>query len=247
MRIFQLIIEKYSTMLLVILQFSFKDFLIGENGLNFLPEVALRCIVMYIILFTSLKVTGKRGIKQLSVFELVIILGLGSAAGDPMFYKEVGIIPVALVFVIIIILYRLTTAAVAISPKLESILEGKPIYVIENGFFCIDNIKKNQLGEDEFLAELRREKVTQLGQVKTAILETDGELSVFFEEDSKVTYGLPTLPKLLNIKVNSLSDGTHYSCKFCGNTILPEKQNTVNCDRYGKIDWVESKNEKRIT
>lgn len=81
------------------------------NGLpvNFLLEVALRCVVMYIVALVVLKMAGRRGVKQLSVFELVIFLTLGSAAGDPLFYKDVGLLPTICVFVFIIALYRFTT------------------------------------------------------------------------------------------------------------------------------------------
>lgn len=48
---------------------------------------------MFTILLLTLKLAGKRGVKQLSIFETVIIIALGSAAGDPMFYEDVGIVP----------------------------------------------------------------------------------------------------------------------------------------------------------
>ena len=71
----------------------------------FLLEVIFRSTVMFTILLLTLKLAGKRGVKQLSIFETVIVIALGSAAGDPMFYEDVGIVPAAIVFLVIIILY----------------------------------------------------------------------------------------------------------------------------------------------
>lgn len=230
-----------------ILQMSMKEILIGENGLGFLPEVILRTVVMYIVLFISLKATGKRGLKQLSVFELILILGLGSASGDPMFYKEVGLVSVILVFLIIISLYRLTTYAMSFSPKIESLLEGDPTYIIEDGLFCIDSINKKQMGQDEFLSELRVEKISQLGQVKVAILETDGRLSVFYQEDDNIGYGMPILPKFLGKTLTNIAETGYYSCKFCGFTKLVEQVGKMSCHRCGNNEWVASSKEKRIT
>ena len=234
-------------LLFTLMQISLKDIFIGENGWGFLPEVMVRSVVMYFVLFISLKATGKRGVKQLSVFELIIILGLGSAAGDPMFYKEVGLLSVMLVFLIIVVLYRLTTLALSLSPKFESLLEGDPIYIIEDGLFCLETINKKQLGEDEFLAELRVEKISQLGQVRIAILETDGNLSVFFKEDDEVSFGLPILPKQLKQNLSELTKPGYYSCKFCGFTKLVEQVGKMNCIRCKRKEWVVSSNEKRIT
>ncbi|MBP3839941.1 MAG: DUF421 domain-containing protein, partial [Chryseobacterium sp.] len=53
---------------------------LGSEEWSFLPEVALRTLIMFIIIITGLRFMGKRGVKQLSVVELVVIIGLGSAA-----------------------------------------------------------------------------------------------------------------------------------------------------------------------
>ena len=54
----------------------------------FLAEVALRAVVMYLLILGALRISGRRGVRQLSLFELTIILGLGSAAGDAMLYHD---------------------------------------------------------------------------------------------------------------------------------------------------------------
>lgn len=73
----------------------------GEDW-SFLPETVLRSLIMFIVILISLRLLGKRGVKQLSIFELVVIIGLGSAAGDPMFYKDVGILPAIIVFSMVV-------------------------------------------------------------------------------------------------------------------------------------------------
>ena len=53
-------------------------------------------------------------------------------------------------------------------------VEGKPIYLVKEGKFAIDNFSKEALGQDEFFAELRLKGVSHLGQVEIAIIETNG-------------------------------------------------------------------------
>ncbi len=55
--------------------FSWKELLLGGESWSFLPETALRTIIMFIIILAGLRILGKRGVKQLSVFELVVIIG----------------------------------------------------------------------------------------------------------------------------------------------------------------------------
>lgn len=89
--------------------FEWNRLLFNELPVVFLLEVIFRSSVMFIILLLTMKLAGKRGVKQLSIFETVIIIALGSAAGDPMFYEDVGIVPAIIVFAVIMILYRAVT------------------------------------------------------------------------------------------------------------------------------------------
>ena len=225
---------------------DFKQILLGSEDWNFLLETVVRTIIMFVIIILGLRLLGKRGVKQLSVFELVVIIGLGSAAGDPMFYKDVGIIPAMVVFTMIISLYTIITYFIGKSKKFENLVEGKPICLINEGVFCIDDFKKESLGEDEFFAELRLKGVSHLGQIEKAIEEISGEISVFYYEDKDIKYGLPIMPGSLDNVIKLIAVKKHYSCKFCGFT---EELNNGkhNCKVCGKDEWVESSNKKRIS
>ncbi len=225
---------------------DFKQILLGSEDWNFLLETVVRTIIMFVIIILGLRLLGKRGVKQLSVFELVVIIGLGSAAGDPMFYKDVGIIPAMVVFTMIISLYSIITYFIGKSKKFEQLVEGQPICLIDEGVFCIDDFKKESLGEDEFFAELRLKGVSHLGQIEKAIEEISGEISVFYYEDKDIKYGLPIMPGSLDNVIKLIAVKKHYSCKFCGFT---EKLDNGkhNCKVCGKDEWVESSNKKRIS
>ncbi|MBK0384384.1 DUF421 domain-containing protein [Pedobacter sp. SD-b] len=215
---------------------------------SFLLEVLFRCVVIYIVLLSILKLSGRRGIKQLSIFELVIILTFGSAAGDPLFYEDVGLIPAICVFIIILGLYRATTYLVSKSKKAERWLEGKPIYLIKDGEFSIDEFSKESMALDEFFAELRLRNISHIGQVDLAILETTGEISIFYLPNDKVKYGLPTLPHLFYERQVKLYANKNYACRFCGKIEKPETETTkCICPRCGKQDWVVAINDKKIS
>ena len=172
-------------LLTTFLNFSWKELFLGTEDWGFLLEIVLRTIIMFLTIIISLRVLGKRGVKQLSIFELVVIIGLGSAAGDPMFYKEVGIVSSMLVFLVIIILYSSITALIGRFKKIENLFEGKAICLIEHGVFSIENFKKENLGSDEFFAELRVKGISHLGQIEFAIEEVSGDINVFFKKKKK--------------------------------------------------------------
>lgn len=217
------------------------EFLFG-NSENAIFAVLLRTFIMFIIILTFLRILGKRGVKQLSVFELVVILGLGSAAGDPMLYKEIGIINALISFSVIVICYKLLTLLVFKFKRIENFLEGQPVYIIKDGKFAIESFKKETVSKDEFFMELRQQGVFHLGQVEYALLEISGEVSVFFYSEKKIRYGLPILPECFSKIVTLLKDQVFYSCTFCGETI---QFNTITeCPRCKKNEWVKSSRRK---
>jgi uncharacterized membrane protein YcaP (DUF421 family) len=226
--------------------FEWNRVLFNELPGIFLLEVIFRSTVMFIILLLTMKLTGKRGVKQLSIFETVIVIALGSAAGDPMFYEDVGIVPAAIVFLVIIILYRGVTWLTGKSKKFEEFIEGKTVCLIKEGKFSLSSFKKETLAQDEFFSELRVNSVEHLGQVKHAFIEPSGEVSVFYYGDKEVGYGLPLLPELFNKKSNIIPNQGVYSCTFCGHT-EEQKAGNAKCKICKKEEWVASINTLRIT
>lgn len=226
--------------------YNWTQLFFGSEDFSFALEVAVRTIIMFVVIILGLRLLGKRGVKQLSVFELVVIIGLGSAAGDPMFYKEVGILFSIVVFAVIIILYEILTYILGKSKKFEQLLEGKPTLLIKNGVFMISNFKKENLGSDEFFAELRVKGVSQLGQIEIAIEETSGEISIFYFDDDHTLYGLPTLLDSLSDPIHRVSSKNYYSCTFCGYTEEKEIGSAGSCHNCGHQNWVKASNKVRI-
>lgn len=202
---------------------------------------------MFLVMLLGLTILGKRGVKQLSIFELVVIIGLGSAAGDPMFYKDVGILPAMVVFTVVISSYVIITNLVGKSKKLEQLLEGKPVCLISEGSFSIENFKKEPLAQDEFFAELRMKSVSHLGQIQQAIVETSGNLSLFFYDDDNVKYGLPIMPDSMDAETVSIDEAGKYACTFCGYTNNLEPSTFIICPVCKKTKWIKASNTLRIS
>ncbi len=218
----------------------------GELPGIFLLEVIFRAAIMFIVLLITLRVAGKRGVKQLSVFETVIIIALGSAAGDPMFYEDVGIIPAVFVFTVVIMLYRFVTYLTGKFEWFEHFIEGKTVCLVQEGKFSFVKFEKESLAHDEFFSELRIKSIEHLGQVKYAFLEPSGELSVFFYPDDEVKYGLPLIPELFNMKSKVIPSEGKYSCARCGNT-RQQQPGTIHCEVCGKEEWVAAIKTLRIS
>ena len=198
---------------------------IYDTTWTFALEIFIRVVVMFSMIILFLRFTGKRGVRQLSIFELTIILSLGSIAGDPMFTEDLPIIQAVIIMSTVIGLYRLCTWIMMKYQPFEDLLEGRAIYIVEGGQLVLDRIEKGKMSHDEFFAEMRQQGVEHLGQVRTGLLETDGKLSILLYTDDKVRYGLPLFPKQYKA-VELVKPNSNYACMDCGYvTCLSEADN----------------------
>jgi uncharacterized membrane protein YcaP (DUF421 family) len=218
------------------LEIDWKNVFLRDLDLSLLVEISIRTFIMFLLVLIFLRSTGKKGVRQLSIFEVAIIIALGSAAGDPMLNSESAIVPSLLAFVVILAIYRLITYLASRNEKIESLLEGDPMYIIEEGKFSLKAEGDSNFAKDEFFAEMRAQNIEHVGQVKTALLESNGQVSFLYYEDEEVKSGLPIFPKPYQKKSRNISMKGDYACTYCGdvNTIATAQ----SCPRCGKEEWV---------
>lgn len=225
--------------------FEWERLLFNELPAKFIFEVLFRTVIMFVVVLLTLKFTGKRGVKQLSIFEVVIIISLGSAAGDPMFYEDVGLIPAITVFATILAMYRFVTWLLGKSKRFENFIEGTVQCIIEDGQFSLHSFEKEDLALDEFFAELRLRSIEHLGQVRNAYIETNGAISIFFYADEDVKYGLPIRPQQFSLRSRAIHKSGIYACTFCAN-IQELKPTSATCSVCSRDEWVEALHTKRV-
>ena len=145
-------------------------------------EVVFRTTFLYLYSLGLVRALGKRGMGELSPFDLIIIVGLGSAVGDPMFYADVplmhGMIVIAVIVGLQTILARLTQR----NPTLERLVESAPVLLVADGEINSEALKGEELSEAELFMNLRMAEIENLGQVRMAFIEPNGRVTVFRNE-----------------------------------------------------------------
>lgn len=156
----------------------------------------IRTIILYLILIIGLRLTGKRQIGELEPIELVLTLLLSDLASVPM--QDFGI-PLLNGLVPIVTLLSLSTLFSYFSMRsmrFRSLVCGEPAIIIREGKLLQDVMRHNRLTLDELLEELRGQGISDLNDVKYAILETSGQLSVLLRSDRQ-----PVTARQLNREV----------------------------------------------
>ncbi|AYA35706.1 DUF421 domain-containing protein [Hymenobacter oligotrophus] len=204
----------------------------------YLLEVAFRCLVTYLLTLGLLRITGRRGVRQLSIFELSIILALGSAAGDAMFYDDVPLLHVTVVFAMIAGLYTLFNRLTEKLPRFSDWLEGAPVLLIEEGRVHLDNFRKQNLTQKELFGELRQLQVEHLGQVRRAYIEATGNISAYFYEPDAVQPGLPIWPERLGQERKRVEQAGLHACCQCGRVQQLERGAAATCPNCQATAWI---------
>ncbi len=157
-------------------------------------EIVLRTGVMYGYTLFLTRMVGQGGIGQIGPFEFVLVIAVGSAAGDPMFYPEVGLAQGILVITVVILLHRFTGFIVSRFRNLEDAIEGSPLLVVCEGKIQEERLGSGTLTERELMALLRLSDVRDTGEVECAFFEPNGRLSVFRYPEDKRRSIRPTIP-----------------------------------------------------
>ena len=139
----------------------------------------LRTAILYLVLIASVRLMGKRQVGQMEPSEFVVTMLVANLASIPMQDEGIplfsGLIPILTVLGVELVL---STASMG-SIWLRRLLCGKPVILIENGHILQNNLRRTRITADELTGHLRLKDVLDLKTVQYAILETNGDLSVF--------------------------------------------------------------------
>ena len=139
----------------------------------------LRTIILYLVLILVIRLMGKRQIGEMEPAEFVVTMLVANLAAIPMQDGGIplltGLIPILTVLGVELVLSFLMLR----SGHLRRLFCGQPVLLIDEGKLLQRNLRLTRVTLEELLGKLREKDILDLSQVQYAILETDGEVSVF--------------------------------------------------------------------
>lgn len=173
-------------------------------------DVLIRAILSLITLFLVTKMLGKKQVSQLSLFDYVIGISIGNFAAEMTINldsQEINGIVAVLVFGIVAYIVSYLTMK---SIRVRRFFIGVPTLIIDNGKFIEKNLMKFKMDINDVLEQLRINGYFDISQVKYALLEANGTLSVMPKEDYR-----PINPSDMKLKVSKED--------LCANVIIDSK------------------------
>ncbi|MFD1708059.1 DUF421 domain-containing protein [Siminovitchia sediminis] len=164
-------------------------------------DIALRSAFFVVVLFFITKWLGKKQISELSFFEYVTGMSIGSIGAEVAMGLERNIFH-GVIGIVIFAAIPFFAGLISLKSKgFRNFIEGKATVFIKDGKIMEDNLKKERYTIDELLALLRKKDVYQVADVEFAVLEATGDLSVMLKKENQ-----PLTAKALNLSVPSVKE-----------------------------------------
>ncbi len=153
-----------------------------------------RALILYVLIIICMRIMGKRQLGELQPTELVITILLSEIAAIPMQDNALPLGNSIAAVLLLVAMEIINSVIVLKSTKFRSFLQGNSLVVIRDGVIDQRQLKRLRFTVDDLLDQLRQKDVFDISDVRYAIVETNGQLSVMLKPGKEtVTAGMAKL------------------------------------------------------
>jgi uncharacterized membrane protein YcaP (DUF421 family) len=150
-------------------------------------ESILRAAVVYFVLLVVFRLAGNRSIAQLTAFDFVLLLIVSEAIQDALITGDYSMTNAFLLVITLVGLDIMMSLWKQRSPRLEKLLDGAPVLVMQDGKLLRDRMEKERVDEGDILASAREKHgLERLDQIKHVVVEASGGLSIVPRQSPRI-------------------------------------------------------------
>jgi uncharacterized membrane protein YcaP (DUF421 family) len=175
--------------MLLTIRFEYLLLSILENAFsaeyNLIFSIIVRTIIVTFLILFIIRWLGNKGLGQLTTFELIILVGLGSAVGDPMIYEDEISIPQAFTaIIIVVILFKVFDYFTMKSTRFSKLTVPEAILLVKDGQMLDNGLHRARIDDREFESYMRLHGIEDISDVRLSYLEVNGQVSFIKKRDS---------------------------------------------------------------
>lgn len=148
-------------------------------------EIIIRPIIMFIILFFIVKLLGQKQIKNLTLYDYILGITIGSIAADSIISIDKPLYEGIIALIIFSIIGYIISLLSYHNHTIEEIMDGKPLILFENNNFNYQNLDIAKLNVAKVLEGCRLKGCFDINELECAILEPSGEISILLKSKSQ--------------------------------------------------------------
>jgi len=146
-------------------------------------DIVLRAVVAYVFILFLMRVVGRRELSSMEPSDVILLVVIGDLVQNGVTQSDYSITGIVLAAGTIGLLATLTAYATFRSSRIRNVVEGEPVILVEDGKLIERNMKNERLTLDEVMEQARLQQgVESLGDVRWAVLETSGSISIVKKE-----------------------------------------------------------------
>jgi uncharacterized membrane protein YcaP (DUF421 family) len=214
-----------------------KRILFGQAPPEFLLEVFIRSLIIYVAAIIVMRWMGKRMNGQLTIIEMAVMVTMGAILAVPMQVPDRGLLQGFFVLFCILLLLRGINWWAYKNSRFEKLVQGEVSTLVKDGIIDLAELKRTSISKQQLFEILRAKKIFHLGKVKRVYLEACGIFSVYPQEKAKPGLPLypPTDPGVLDSQ--NYPDEKLHACCNCGS--LASDIN-LHCHHCGSDQWTKA-------
>ena len=169
------------------------------NGWDHVLRVIIMAVVSYVALILLLRISGKRTLSKMNMFDFVVTVALGSTFATIILSKDVALVEgIAALGVLILLQYVVAWLSVRWS-AFQRVVKGEPSLLYYRGHYLHDAMMHNRVASEEIRSAARAQGIHDMTALGAVILETDGKFSVVRRIESEHAGALSdvTIPSAL--------------------------------------------------
>ena len=149
-------------------------------------ELAIRAMVIYLAVLVVLRLFGKREVGQFTLIDLILIFLLANAVQPAMTGPDTSLTGGLVIIVTLIIVNRLVALGRAKVPFIARLVESPPTELARDGAWIPDALRREEVSVEDATMAIREHGLGDVSEVKLAVLEGDGTISVVPFDPAKV-------------------------------------------------------------
>lgn len=214
--------------------------------------VFIRTVILYVCVVTAMRIMGKRQLGELQPSEFVIALMISELATIPIDNTDMPILHGIIPIFALVLLELICSVLVIKSEKARRIITGSPVQIIKDGKLMMKRLASLRICIDDVMEQLRLAGYSSISQIDSAIIETNGQLSVVPKEEERplTCKDMNLSPPQTHVPHTIISDGVLRTNNLDGAGVtekwLKKKLARYNITDYSQVDFLSVTDEKEL-
>ncbi|MGP4713775.1 DUF421 domain-containing protein [Psychrobacter sp. DM8] len=155
------------------------------DDLEKLGRILLTTVMVYVLIVTTTKVSGKRSTSQLNNFDWIVTVMIGSIGASTILLESIPFVEGGSSIILLYVLQYLVTKYASISPPFSQFILSDPRIVFYQGQFLPEALRAERLTQQEVECAMRSEGANDFDEIEAVVFESDAKLTILKKPDAK--------------------------------------------------------------